>query len=100
MGAWCRQTKMLEMERERAEAQRLLAEAHEMADTERAALEQQVRRAREDGSLRIQCLEETVKSLSARGELQQVIFFRRSYDEIASFSMTASVMRDHQKPLI
>ena len=66
------QAKLLEADAARREALKQLQDARSAADGERAQYEQQVRRAREEGSARITALEEVVKKLSNRSDLHEV----------------------------
>ena len=66
------QAKLLEADAARREALKQLQDARSTADSERAQYEQQVRRAREEGSARITALEEVVKKLSNRSDLHEV----------------------------
>jgi len=66
------QAKLLEAVASQREAGRQLQAAREAFDGERAHLEQQVRRSKEEGSVRIQTLEETIRKLSNRSDLHQV----------------------------
>lgn len=54
------------------EAGRQLQQAQQAFDGERAHLEQQVRRSIEEGSVRIQTLEDTIRKLGNRSDLHQV----------------------------
>ena len=63
---------MLEADAARREALKQLQDARSATDGERAQYEQQVRRAREEGSARITALEEVVKKLSNRSDLHEV----------------------------
>ena len=66
------QAKLLEADAARREALKQLQDMRSAADGERAQYEQQVRRAREEGSARITALEEVVKKLSNRSDLHEV----------------------------
>ena len=72
------QAKMLEAVANQRQAARQLQEAQQAFDGERAHLEQQVRRGKEEGSVRIQTLEDTVRKLGNRSDLHQVGFLCRS----------------------
>ncbi|KAL0020086.1 hypothetical protein WJX79_009298 [Trebouxia sp. C0005] len=65
------QAKLLEAVARQREAARQLQAAHEACDGERAHLEQQVRRGKEEGSVRIQTLEDTIRKLGNRSDLHQ-----------------------------
>ena len=54
------------------EAARQLQQAQQAFDGERAHLEQQVRMSKEEGSVRIQTLEDTIRKLGNRSDLHQV----------------------------
>ena len=66
------QAKMLEAVTSQRQAAKQLHEAQQAFDGERAHLEQQVRRSKEEGSVRIQTLEDTVRKLGNRSDLHQV----------------------------
>ena len=66
------QAKLLEAVAGQREAARQLQAAQEAFDGERAHLEQQVRRSKEEGSVRIQTLEDTIRKLGNRSDLHQV----------------------------
>ncbi|DBA92530.1 TPA: hypothetical protein ACH3X1_002761 [Trebouxia sp. C0004] len=65
------QAKLLEAVASQREAARQLQAAQEAFDGERAHLEQQVRRSKEEGSVRIQTLEDTIRKLGNRSDLHQ-----------------------------
>eukprot|EP00891_Asterochloris_glomerata_P000304 jgi/Astpho2/304/Aster-02189 len=102
------QAKLLEADAARREALKQLQDARSAADGERAQYEQQVRRAREEGSARITALEEVVKKLSNRSDLHEeiarlggeVTFLRRSEARLKSDlgfaeQRVADLQRDH-----
>lgn len=66
--------RVLESERVRREAERSLEEAVRELEQERMRLEQAVRRAREDGSVRLAALEDSVRSLASRSNMHEVHF--------------------------
>lgn len=66
------QAKLLEAVASQREAGRQLQQAQQAFDAERAHLEQQVRRSKEEGSMRIQTLEDTIRKLGNRSDLHQV----------------------------
>ena len=66
------QAKLLEAVASQREAARQMQAAQEAFDGERAHLEQQVRRSKEEGSVRIQTLEDTIRKLGNRSDLHQV----------------------------
>ena len=66
------QAKLLEAVASQREAARQLHAAQEAFDGERAHLEQQVRRSKEEGSVRIHTLEDTIRKLGNRSDLHQV----------------------------
>ncbi len=66
------QAKLLEAVAGQRDAARQLQEAQQEFDGERAHLEQQVRRSKEEGSVRIHTLEDTIRKLGNRSELHQV----------------------------
>ena len=55
------------------EANRQLQEARQAFDAERAQLELYIQRAKQEGAVRIQTLEETVRKLGNRSDLHQVL---------------------------
>ena len=63
---------MLEAVASQRQAGKQLQEAQQAFDGERAHLEQQVRRSKEEGAVRIQTLEDTVRKLGNRSDLHQV----------------------------
>ncbi|DBB14510.1 TPA: hypothetical protein ACH3X3_004792 [Trebouxia sp. C0006] len=65
------QAKLLEAVASQREAARQLHAAQEAFDGERAHLEQQVRRSKEEGSVRIHTLEDTIRKLGNRSDLHQ-----------------------------
>lgn len=67
--------RVLEAERVTREAERSREEAMRELELERMRLEQAVRRAREDGSVRLAALEDSVRSLASRSDLHKVQFF-------------------------
>ena len=66
------QAKVLEAAAGQREAARQLQEARQASDSERAHLEQLVRRSKEEGAVRIQTLEDTIRKLGNRSDLHQV----------------------------
>ena len=66
------QAKLLEAVARQREAGRQLQQAQQGFDAERSHLEQQVRRSKEEGSVRIQTLEDTIRKLGNRSDLHQV----------------------------
>ncbi|KAL3148684.1 hypothetical protein ABBQ38_014099 [Trebouxia sp. C0009 RCD-2024] len=78
------QAKLLEAVAGQREATRQLQEAQQTSDSERAHLEQLVRRSKEEGSVRIQTLEETIRKLGNRSDLHQ---------ELARLAGEASFLR-------
>lgn len=66
------QAKLLEAVASQREAGRQVQQAQQGFDAERAYLEQQVRRSKEEGSVRIQTLEDTIRKLGNRSDLHQV----------------------------
>ena len=66
------QAKLLEGLAGEREANRLLQEARYAFDAERAQLELHIQRARQEGAVRIQTLEDTVRKLGSRSDLHQV----------------------------
>ena len=66
------QAKLLEAVASQRETARQLQEACQAFDSERARLEQQVRSSREEGSVRIHTLEDTIRKLGNRSDLHQV----------------------------
>lgn len=66
------QAKLLEAVASQRETARQLQEAGQAFDSERARLEQQVRSSREEGSVRIHTLEDTIRKLGNRSDLHQV----------------------------
>lgn len=66
------QAKLLEAVASQREAGRQLQQAQQAFDGERAHLEQQVRRSKGEGAVRIQTLEDTIKKLGNRSDLHQV----------------------------
>ena len=66
------QARLLAAAASQREADRQLQEARQAFDGERAHLEQQVRRSKEEGSVRIHTLEDTIRKLGNRSDLHQV----------------------------
>lgn len=66
------QAKLLEAVASQRETGRQLQQAQQAFDAERAHLEQQVRRSKEEGSVRVQTLEDTIRKLGNRSDLHQV----------------------------
>lgn len=66
------QAKLLEAVAGQREAARQLEASQQASDSERAHLEQLVRRSKEEGTVRIQTLEETIRKLGNRSDLHQV----------------------------
>lgn len=66
------QSKLIKADQARREAEQNVLEFQALADGERARLELAARMAKEDSSVRIKTLEETVEKLSFRSDLHKV----------------------------
>ena len=82
------------------EAGRQLQQAQQAFDGERAHLQQQVRRSKEEGSVRIQALEDTIRKLGNRSDLHQVgsssQFYKYPVDwggEATAFAVSTHILR-------
>lgn len=85
------QAKLLEAVAGQREATRQLQEAQQTSDSERAHLEQLVRRSKEEGSVRIQTLEETIRKLGNRSDLHQVGCLSLWYRSMAFLTLATAL---------
>lgn len=83
----CLQAKLLEGLAGQREANRQLQQARQAFDAERAQLELYIQRAKQEGAVRIQTLEETVRKLGNRSDLHQV---RLCFADLVSTCKTTS----------
>ncbi|GMH42030.1 hypothetical protein BSKO_09949 [Bryopsis sp. KO-2023] len=67
------QTKLLESESHRRESEKMLEDVKQEASDEKAELQAQITRGKEDGAVRIQSLEETVKKMGSRSDLHMEV---------------------------
>lgn len=85
------QAKLLEAVAGQGEATRKLQEAQQASDSERAHLEQLVRRSKEEGTVRIQTLEETIRKLGNRSDLHQVGCLSCLYHPLACLTLATAL---------